>query len=167
MNPFKSILVGIHLAYLSLFTGRGLATNTLQTPLQLSNGTDSLFPDAAITIENAVVGIGSDDRHFAAIASAATVPLGVVLHDVVSEGDVNSVKKEIAIFGLYPHSLPVNSSGAIAANGTVVCDPANPGQVMALPGASGSYIALGRSRYTVAGADVVTLIHTAPYKIVQ
>jgi hypothetical protein len=130
------------------------------------------LPDAAITFQDAGVKAGSDDRHIAAINGAADVPLGILLHDQVSAGDVGAVGKQVAIFGLYPETLPFVASGAIAAGAQVVADAANPGQFKTLPAGTGTYIIVGRNRFAIAGAQDATqpndrgsLIHCVPFAI--
>lgn len=150
--------------------GRGTAWNAILTPNETSRGTATLFPDAAIALADAVVKSGSDDRHFAVTSAQADIPLGVLMHDVVSAGDYAAgTGKNIAIFGVYPETLTVIASAAIAKGAEVVIDPANPGQVITKPATAGqTYIVIGRSRFTVANAgDPCSLIHCVPRAVVQ
>lgn len=139
----------------------------LQLPLETSRGTESLFADAAITFPFAIVKTGSDDRHFAATANVADIPRGVVMHDTVSSDDVAAlIKKTVAVFGLFPESLPVPASAPIAAGAQVVADPANPGKAMQLPATAGTYYVIGRARFAVVTAgDPVSLIHQVPVAV--
>jgi len=153
-------------AFRDALSGRSLATNAVVMPFQSNNGTGSYIPDAAIAIENAVVAIGSTDRNCAAVASQATVPLGVILHDIVSSNDVGVVSKTVAYFGLFKESLQCVATAAIAAGANVVADPANPGQVIQLPAAAGTYFIIGRARYAVINAgDPCSLLHCLPYSL--
>ena len=86
------------------------------------------------------------------------------------------MSKHVAIFGLYPESLPFVASGAIAADAEVVPDPSNPGQFMQLPDGNlgstkvaGTYYPVGRNRFAIAAAqdptqpnDRGSLIHKTP-----
>lgn len=140
---------------------------SLQLPIETSRGIESAFGDAAITFPHAVVKTGSDDRHFAAVANVADVPRGIVLHDTVSADDVTAqIKKNVALFGVYPETLPAIVSGAITAMAQVVADPANPGQVKQLPAAAGTYYVIGRARFAVTTAgDTLSLIHQVPVAV--
>ena len=134
----------------------------LLTPTQTTRGTESLFPDAAMAVRNGVVAIGSDDRHFVA-ADGTIPPRGVLIHDLVTAGSDLTIKRNIAVFGMYPETLQVVASGPIAAGGDVVADPANPGKVKAIPAGPGSFYVIGKSRFAVAAADdPVSLIHCVP-----
>jgi hypothetical protein len=155
---------------------RGLAVNSIATEFQSRNGSGSYIPDAAIANPDYGVKIGSSDRNIAVIANAADIPVGILLHDFVSSGDVGVVQKKVALFGLYPETLPFVASGAIAAEAEVAPDPANPGQFMQLPDGSngtakvpGSYYVVGRNRFNIAAAQDPTqpndrgnLIHKTP-----
>ena len=78
-------------------------------------------------------------------------------------GEPGAVRKQVAIFGLYPETLPGVAAGAIAANAEVVADLATPGYVKALPSAAGTYVVFGRARFAVASAgDPVSIIHAVP-----
>ena len=150
--------------------GRALAINVLTSEFQTSRGNGGYIPDAAIAFQDSVVKLGSSDRNIAVASLQADVPIGILLHDLVSSGDVGAVQKQVAIFGLYPESLPFVASGAIAALQRVVVDPANPGQLMALPAVAGTYVVVGVSRFAIAGAqdstqpnDRGSLIHQVPY----
>lgn len=156
-------------AFFDRLRGRALAVNVLLTPHETHRGTQSMDADAGVvsTIFNAVVKVGSDDRHFALASAQADVPLGVLLNDEVDAGEPGVIRKVVALFGLYHESLAANALGAIPALTEVVVDPANPGYVMALPAAAGTYYAFGRARYTVpAGGGPVSLIHCVARKIV-
>jgi hypothetical protein len=160
-------LVGLCFAILGdHLRGRGLAFNAVLTPLETSRGTASLDATAAIAFKNAVVVRGADDRHFKVTANVADIPLGVLLNDEVDSGDVDVVKKNIALFGLYPESLPAIAAAAIAVDALVVPDLATPGRVKTLPGTTGTYMVIGRSRFTVAAAgDPVSIAHCVPYAV--
>jgi hypothetical protein len=152
--------------------GRAMAINaTPLTPTETSRGTDNLQPDAAIAFKNAVVKKGSDDRHFAATNGQADIPYGVLLNDEVDSGEVGSpLNKTIAVFGLYPDSIPCVSdgSGAIAANDRIVASVASPGKVKKMPATSGqTYVVIGRARLAVAATDgdPVSLVHSVPREI--
>lgn len=136
-------------------------------PIETSRGTESLFADAPITFPFAIVKTGSDDRHFAATANVADIPRGVVMHDTVSADDVSAlVKKTVAVFGMFPETLPVPSAAPIAAGAQVVADPANPGKAIQLPTAAGTYYVIGRARFAVVTAgDPVSLIHQVPVAV--
>ena len=146
--------------------GRATAFNAVMTPFETDHrGTDSMFPDTAVVIgfRNAVVKTTTDDRHFSATSGQADIPRGIILNDQVDVGEANTVKKAVALFGVYPGTLPGVASAAIAANSELVADPANPGQVIQLPAAAGTYIVFGRARFAVLNAgDPVSIIHCLP-----
>lgn len=152
----------------AVFAQPPIAINaTPLTPFETSRGTESLAPDAAIAILNAVVKSGSDDRHFAATAAQADIPRGVLLNDLVAADEVGVIQKSVAVFGLYPESLPCVSdgSGTIAAGDRIVASAASAGKVKKLPTTTGqTYIVMGRSRFAVAATDgdPVSLIHQTP-----
>ena len=78
-------------------------------------------------------------------------------------GESGVVRKQVAIFGLFPETLPGVASAAIAANTEVVADLATPGYVKALPAATGTYVVFGRARFAVISAgDPVSIIHEVP-----
>lgn len=156
-------------AFFGIIFAAPIAINAVMTPNETSRGTQTLAADAAIAFSNAVVKKGSDDRHFNVASLQADIPRGVLLNDQVNSDEIGVISKSIAIFGLYPESLPCVASGAIAADAEVVVDPANPGKVMTKPATAGqTYIVIGRSRFTVAASgDPVSLIHCAPRAVVQ
>jgi hypothetical protein len=154
---------------------RPIAINaTPLTPMETARGTESLDADSgAIAYKNAVVKKGSDDRHFVAAAAQADIPYGVLLNDQVDSGEEGVIKKSIAIFGLYPESLPCVSdgSGTIAAGAQVVVSAAGgaaAGKVKTLPAGAGTYFIIGRSRFAVAATDgdPVSLIHCCAEKFI-
>lgn len=158
------------LAFLAVVFARpAIAVNAVLTPNETSRGTQTLAPDAAITFKNAVVKKGSDDRHFNVTSLQTDVPRGVLLNDEVGSDELGVINKSIAVFGVYPETIPCVASAAIAADAEVVIDPANPGKVMTKPATVGqTYIVIGRSRFTVANAgDPVSLIHCVPRVVVQ
>ncbi len=137
------------------------------TPMETSRGTESLAADAAIAILNAVAKKGSDDRHFAATNAQADIPYGVLLNDLVGTDEVGVIQKSLAIFGLYPESLPCKSdgSGTIAVNDKIVASVASPGKVRKMTTTTGqTFLVIGRSRFAVAATadDPVSLIHNVP-----
>ena len=133
------------------------------TPFESSRGTESLDADVTVAFRNAVVTLGSDDRHFKLPGAATDIPRGILLNDQVDSGEPGAVRKQVAIFGLFPETLPGVASGTIAANAEVVADLATPGYVKALPTASGTYVVFGRARFAVINAgDPVSIIHTVP-----
>ncbi len=133
------------------------------TPFETSRGTESLDADATVPFRNAVVKTGSDDRHFALPAAAADIPRGILLNDQVDPGEPGAIRKQVAIFGLYPDTLPGVASGAIAVNAEVVADLVTPGYVRALPSVTGTYVVFGRARFAVVNAgDPVSIIHEVP-----
>ena len=170
MNPIKRIcfLIGLALAATAdALRGRGLATNIVFTPQETSRGTVSLLADVAVGFPNAVVVRGSDDRHFKLTVDGLEIPLGILQRDAVDSGETNLVPKAIAIFGLYPESMPAVAAAAIAVDAELVVDIATPGRVKTLPVAAGTYYVIGRSRFTVANAgDPVSIAHKTPGKVV-
>ena len=48
--------------------------------------------------------------------AATDIPRGILLNDQVDNGEPGAVRKQVAIFGLFPETLPGVASGAIAAN---------------------------------------------------
>jgi hypothetical protein len=140
------------------------------TPLETSRGTESMAADAAIALLNAVVKKGSDDRHFAATAAQADIPYGVLLNDMVGSDEAGVIQKSIAVFGLYPESIPCVSDGssAIAVTDRIVASAASAGKVKKMPSTSGqTYIVIGRPRFAVAATDgdPVSLQHCVPYAV--
>ena len=169
MKPRFSFLLAVAAATLGdRIHGRALAFNdAVMTPFESSRGTESLDADTTVSFRNAVVVLGSDDRHFKLPAAAGDIPRGILLNDQVDAGEPGAVRKQVAIFGLYPETLPGVASGAIAANTELVADLATPGNVKAVPTASGTYVVFGRSRFAVANAgDPVSIIHTVPRVVV-
>ena len=169
INRFCFMVALAFTACLDRLQGRAVATNVLLTPHETSRGTQSMDADAGIvtTTRNAVVKVGSDDRHFALPNAAADIPIGVLLNDQVDSGEAGVIRKQVAIFGLYAESLPANATGAINAGAEVVVDPATSGSVRQLPGASGTYVVFGRARYAVAaGGNPVSIIHCVPRVVV-
>lgn len=147
--------------------GRMLATNIVFTPQETSHGTVSLDGTAAIATKNYVVCRGANDRHFKLGTLITDVPLGVLLNDEIATDEVDVVKKNIALFGLWPESLPAVAAAAIAVDALLVIDLATPGRVKALPAAAATYLVIGRSRFTVAAAgDPVSIAHCVPYAVV-
>ena len=167
---FSAVIAAI-LAIVAIITPRrrAIACNAVLTPLETSRGTESLDATAAIAFKNAVVTKtgAADDRHFKAVTLVTDVPYGVLQNDEVAADEVDVIKKGVAIFGLYPESLPAVAAAAIAAGAEVVPDLATPGRVKTLPGAAGTYFVIGRSRFAVAGAgDPVSIIHCVPRAVV-
>ena len=160
--------IGIFFAHFAnRFRGRALATNVVFTPQQTSHGTVSLDGTAAIATKNYVVVRGADDRHFKLGSAVTDVPLGILLNDEIATDEVDVVKKNIALFGLWPESLPAVAEAAIAVDALLVIDLATPGRVKTLPAAAGTYLVIGRSRFTVAAAgDPVSIAHCLPYAVV-
>ena len=90
-----------------------------------------------------------------------------MLNDEVPADEVGTVRKQVAIFGLYADTLPGVAAGAIGVNAEVVADLATPGRVRALPTAAGTYVVFGRSRFNVVLAgDPVSLVHCVPRTVV-
>ncbi len=147
--------------------GRALAINAAMTPHETSRGTSSLDATAAIATKNYVVCRGADDRHCKVGTLVGDVPLGVLLNDEVAADEVDVVKKHIALFGVYPETLPAVAAAAIAVDAEVVIDLATPGRVKTLPVVGGTYLVIGRNRFTVAAAgDPVSLVHCVPRAVV-
>jgi hypothetical protein len=163
-----SFLIGIACVVIAnSLRGRALATNVVFTPQETSHGTASLDADGTIGFANAVVVRGSDDRHFKLTVDGSEIPLGVLQRDSVDTGEPGVVKKGIALFGLYPESLPAVAAAAIAVDAELVVDVATPGRVKTLPVAAGTYYVIGRNRFTVANAgDPVSIAHKVPTKVV-
>lgn len=167
-----TFLIGLAFAaLLDQILGRRLAINaTPLTPTETSHGTESMDADAAIAFKNALVKKGSDDRHFAATAAQADVPFGILLNDEVNSDEAGTVRKNIAVLGLWPDSLPCVSDGAgvIGAGDDIVASVASPGKVRKLPATPGLYIVIGRSRFAVAATanDPVSLEHCTPRAVV-
>jgi hypothetical protein len=165
MNPIKRISFLIGLVFVAIsdaLRGRALATNIVFTPQETSHGTESLLGDAAVTFANAIVTKtgATDDRHFKLCTLVSDIPYGILQRDMVDTGETNSVPKGIAVFGIYPESLPAVAAAAIAVNDRLVADLATPGRVKTLPVASGTYYVIGRSRFAVAAAgDPVSIQH--------
>ena len=170
MKPRFSFLLAVAAATLGdRMQGRALAFNddAVMTPFESSRGTESLDADGTVAFRNAVVILGSDDRHFKLPAAAGDVPRGILLNDQVDSGEPGAVRKQVAIFGLYPETLPGVAAGAIAANAELVADLTTPGYVKALPTAAGTYVVFGRSRFAVTSAgDPVSIIHAVPRVVV-
>ncbi len=156
-------------AILDTLRGRAVATNAVMVPMEVNHrGTDNVWPDIGVVIpfRNALVKFSTDDRHFAATSAQADVPRGIILNDQVDAGEANTIKKAVALFGIYPGTLPGVASAPIAANTLLVADPTNPGQIIGLPAAAGTYIVFGRARLNVVNAgDPVSIIHTLPYSL--
>ena len=161
------LLIGcVFAAVADVFRPRSLAFNSTLTPQQTSRGTASLDATAAIATKNYVVCRGADDRHFKVGTLVTDMPLGVLLNDEVTSGEVDVQPKNIALFGLYHESLPAVAAAAIAVDALLVIDLATPGRVKTLPGATGTYLVIGRSRFTVAAAgDPVSIAHCVPYAV--
>lgn len=170
MNQIKYFLFLVGALFVALadsLRGRALATNVVFTPQQTSHGTASLLPDVAIGFQNAVVVRGSDDRHFKLTVDASEIPLGILQLDSVDSTEVNLVPKGIALFGLYPESIPAVAAAAIPVDAELVVDTATPGRVKAYPGTTGTWYVIGRNRFTVVNAgDPVSIAHKVPVKIV-
>ena len=166
MKPRLSFLLAVAAATLGdCLHGRALAINddAVMTPFESSRGTESLDADVTVSFRNAVVKTGSDDRHFTLPAAATDIPRGILLNDQVDTGEPGTIRKQVAIFGLFPETLPGVASGAIAANAEVIADLTTPGYVKALPTATGTYVVFGRARFAVINAgDPVSIIHTVP-----
>lgn len=153
-------------AFVDAWRGRGLATNAVMTPGETSHGTASLDGTAAIATKNYLVVRGADDRHFKVPGAVTDVPLGILLNDELGTTEVDAVKKNIALFGLWPDTLPGVAAAAIAVDAWVVPDLATPGRVKALPATPGTYWAVGKSRFTVANAgDPVSIVHCTPFQV--
>lgn len=170
MKPRFSFLLALAATTLGdRFHGRALAFNddAVMTPLETSRGTESLDADTAVSFRNAVVTLGGDDRHFKLPGNAADIPRGILLNDQVDANEPGAIRKGVAIFGLYPDTLPGVAAGAIAANAELVADLATPGRVKSLPAAAGTYVVFGRARFAVASAgDPVSIIHAVPRTVV-
>lgn len=174
LHPFRRLAFLFGLVWMSMgdrLQGRRLAINAVMVPFEVDHrGTDNMYPDTGVVIafRNALVKLSTDDRHFAATSAQADIPRGIILNDQVDAGEANTIKKAIALFGIYPGTLPGVASAAIPASADLVADPANPGQIIALPSASGTYYVIGRARFAVVNAgDPVSIIHTVPRKITQ
>ena len=96
-----------------------------------------MSPDVAIGFFNAVVKIGSSDRNCTLPAAQSDVPLGIMLNDAVSTGDIGSVRKNVALFGVYPETLPGVATAPIAAGAELIADLSVPGNVKQLPTTAG------------------------------
>lgn len=170
MNQIRRIFFLIGIAFAAIahsLRGRALATNIVFTPQQTSHGTVNLDGTAAIAFKNAVVCRGADDRHFKVGTLVGDMPLGVLQNDEIASDEVDVTKKGIALFGLYPESLPAVAAAAIAVDAELVIDLATPGRVKTLPVAAGTYIVIGRSRFTAAAAgDPVSITHCVPRVVV-
>lgn len=168
LNRF-CFLIGIAFAVLlDGLRGRKLAINAVLTPNETSRGTESLDADATIAFSNAGVKKGSDDRHFALISTTQSdVGYGILLNNQVDTGEVGTVKKGIAIFGLWPESLPCVSDGTttIAAGDRITHSATVAGQFRKMPTTSGqTYVNYGRARFAVAATagDPISLVHHVP-----
>ena len=171
MKPRLSFLLAVACATLGdRLQGRALAVNddAVFTPFESSRGTESLDANVPIAFRNAVVKTQPDnDRIFAPVNAATDIPRGILLNDQVLALEVGSVRKQVAIFGLYPDTLPAVAAGPIAVNVEVVADLTTPGCVRALPTAPGTYVVFGRSRFNVAAAgDPVSVVHCVPRVVV-
>lgn len=172
MKPRLSFLLAVAGATLGdRLQGRALATNdddAVFTPFESSRGTESLDANASVSFRNAVVKtLPGNDRSFTPVTAATDIPRGILLNDQVLESEVGSVRKQVAIFGLYPDTLPAVAAGPIAVNAEVVADLATPGGVRALPTAAGTYVVFGRARFNVAAAgDPVSVVHCVPRAVV-
>lgn len=144
--------------------GRALAINTVMTPNESRDGVQSLHGTAAIATKNYVVTRGADDQHFKLVSSVNDVPLGILLNDEIAADEVDVVKKDIALFGVYQGTLPAVAEAAIAVDAELTPGVGTFGRVKTLPTAAGSYMVIGRSRFTVAAAgDPVSIVHCVPY----
>jgi hypothetical protein len=159
--------IGIYCALVDTrLRGRLLATNVVFTPQQTSHGTVSLDGTEAIATKNYVVVRGADDRHFKAVSVVTDVPLGILLNDEIAADEVDVVKKNIALFGLWPESLPGVAEAAIAVDAWLTPGVGTLGRVKALPTTPGIYWVIGRSRFTVASAgDPVSIAHFVPFQV--
>ena len=172
MKPRLSFLLAVVCASINdRLQGRALATNddAVFAPNEAAHGTESLDADAnaLVSFRNAVVVIGSDDRHFTLPAAATDIPRGVLLNDTVDVGEPGAIRKAVAIFGIHGGTLPAVAAGAIAVNAELVADLTTPGRVKPLPTASGTYVVFGRSRFAVTTAgDPVSIIHCVPRVVV-
>ncbi len=164
-------LFGLCLGSLKLKTyGRALAFNAVLLPFETSRGTQGMMPDAGVLIafSNAVVKAGSDDRHFTFCIAQGDIPCGILLNDQVDANEAGVIQKNIALFGVWPETLPAVAAGAIAAYAFVTFDLTTPGRVKAIPTAAGSgtFIVIGRARFAVVNAgDPVSIIHCVPHPI--
>ncbi len=152
-------------AVMDSLRGRSVASNNVLTPFETSRGTQSMSPDVAIGFFNSVVKVGSSDRNCTLPAAQTDVPLGILLNDAVTTGDIGSVRKNVALFGVYPETLPGVATGAIAAGAEVVADLTTPGNVKQLATAAGggTFLVFGRARFAVAQTgDPVSIIHCVP-----
>ncbi len=172
MKPRLSFLLAVACASLNdRLQGRALAINddAVFAPNEAAHGTESLDADAnaLVSFRNAVVVIGSDDRHFTLPAAATDIPRGILLNDTVDTGEPGAVRKAVGIFGVYGGTLPAVAAGVIVVNAELVADLTTPGRVKPLPTASGTYVVFGRSRFAVATAgDPVSIIHCVPRVVV-
>ena len=168
MKPRLSFLLAVACAsFDDRRQGRALAINddAVFAPNEAAHGTESLDADAnaVVPFRNAVVVIGSDDRHFTLPAAATDIPRGVILNDTVDLGEPGAVRKAVAIFGVYGGTLPGVAAVPVAVNTELVADLTTPGRVKALPTATGTYVVFGRARFAVAAAgDPVSIIHCVP-----
>ena len=168
-SRFRRALFRIGMLFASFanrFRGRALATNIQFTPQQTSHGTVSLDATAVIATKNYVVCRGADDRHFKVGTLVGDVPLGVLLNDEVTSGEVDVTPKSIALFGLYPESLPFVHAAACVVDALMVIDLATPGRMKALPATAGIYIVCGRNRFASSAAgDPGSLQHCTPFPV--
>ena len=168
MKPRLSFLLAVACASLNdRSRGRALATNddAVFAPNEAANGTESLDADAnaLVSFANAVVVIGSDDRHFTLPAAATDIPRGILVNDTVDAGEPGAVRKNVAMFGVHRGTLLGVAAAPLAVNAEVVADLTTPGRVRPLPTASGTYVVFGRSRFAVVSAgDPVSIIHCVP-----
>ena len=171
MKPRLSFLLATACAALGdRLQGRALAINddAVFAPNEAAHGTESLDADAnaLVSFRNAVVVIGSDDRHFTLPAAATDIPRGILVNDTVDAGEPGNIRKNVAIFGVHPGTLPAVAAAPIAVNAELVADLGTPGYVKTLPTAAGTYVVFGRSRFTVATAgDPVSIIHGVPHVV--
>ena len=170
MKPRLSFLLAAACAALGdRLQGRALATNddATFTPFESSRGTESLDAEAPVSFRNAVVRIAdSGDRVFTLPQFATDIPRGILLNDEVPNDEVGAVRKQVAIFGVYPDTLPGVAAGPIPVNAELVADLGTYGYVRALPTAPGTYVVFGRSRFAVAAqGDPVSIIHCLPRSV--
>jgi hypothetical protein len=121
---------------------------------------------AAIATKNYVVVRGADDRHFKLVSAVGDLPLGILLNDEIATDEVDVVKKNIALFGLWPESLPAVAEAAIDVDAWLTPGVGTLGRVKALPATPGIYWVIGKSRFTVGAAgDPVSIAHCVPFQV--
>lgn len=167
LNRFFFLIGSALSAIANSLRGRGLATNVVFTPQQTSHGTVTLDGTAAIATKNYVVVRGADDRHFKLVSAVTDVPLGILLNDEIATDEVDVVPKNIALFGLWPESLPAVAEAAIAVDAWLTPGVGTLGRVKTLPvTTAGTYWVIGKSRFTVAAAgDPVSIAHCVPFQV--